>query len=620
MKLRVSIPSISAAVLAGGASAQTITNLGELFGGSPANRAATVTALSPDGAALAGYRLTSQGARAFRWSEALGMQDLGLLYNATDAWPSGISTGGSVVAGFALDPFGNRAFRWTPAGLVNIGGYEGTSVAVAVSADGSVVVGGRRAPATSNLGQAFRWTLAGGMEDLGRLFPNGDSGATDVSLDGNVVTGRSGNRAFRWTAATGMQDLGAPDWPGVLFDSVSIRPNGGSTYFSDDFDSYPTGAFPCVGGGCAGPAGWSVWASGGEPGRIVSGNAHSGTKALRVSPGTDVVQTALLTSGQWTVTTQTYFPSTMPRPGYFIVMHAYNGVPAGATSSWAIILRLDPQSGQVFDDVNGHYPYGPPVAVAALVRDQWAEVRAEIDLDANTYDLYYAGERVITGRTYAPAGSSPAGPAIACLDLYSPAFAIDTEAYAISADGSTIVGSASNVYNAGRDAFRWTQEAGMENLGALPGGWYATARVVSSDGSLVFGMSNVSPGIEHPFAWTRQLGMLGLGDYLTMRGVNLAGWDLWGVEAISADGSAIMGNGSFEGQPRAWLVRLSSECFVNCDGSTILPILNVADFTCFLQRFAAGESYANCDQSTAAPVLNVADFTCFLQRFAAGCP
>jgi murein tripeptide amidase MpaA len=61
-------------------------------------------------------------------------------------------------------------------------------------------------------------------------------------------------------------------------------------------------------------------------------------------------------------------------------------------------------------------------------------------------------------------------------------------------------------------------------------------------------------------------------------------------------------------------------CYANCDGSTAAPELNVADFTCFLQRFAAGESYANCDESTAAPVLNVADFTCFLQRFAAGCP
>ncbi len=61
-------------------------------------------------------------------------------------------------------------------------------------------------------------------------------------------------------------------------------------------------------------------------------------------------------------------------------------------------------------------------------------------------------------------------------------------------------------------------------------------------------------------------------------------------------------------------------CYANCDNSTQAPILNVADFTCFLQRFAAGESYANCDNSTLAPVLNVADFTCFLQSFAAGCP
>jgi hypothetical protein len=61
-------------------------------------------------------------------------------------------------------------------------------------------------------------------------------------------------------------------------------------------------------------------------------------------------------------------------------------------------------------------------------------------------------------------------------------------------------------------------------------------------------------------------------------------------------------------------------CYANCDGSTATPVLNVADFTCFLQRYAAGESYANCDGSTAVPVLNVADFTCFLQSYAAGCP
>jgi hypothetical protein len=60
-------------------------------------------------------------------------------------------------------------------------------------------------------------------------------------------------------------------------------------------------------------------------------------------------------------------------------------------------------------------------------------------------------------------------------------------------------------------------------------------------------------------------------------------------------------------------------CYANCDGSTTEPILNVADFTCFLSKFAAGDPYANCDGSTTEPILNVADFTCFLSKFAAGC-
>jgi hypothetical protein len=61
-------------------------------------------------------------------------------------------------------------------------------------------------------------------------------------------------------------------------------------------------------------------------------------------------------------------------------------------------------------------------------------------------------------------------------------------------------------------------------------------------------------------------------------------------------------------------------CYPNCDGSTAPPALNFADFSCFLQKFAAGDPYANCDHSTAAPTFNVQDFTCFLQRFATGCP
>jgi hypothetical protein len=67
------------------------------------------------------------------------------------------------------------------------------------------------------------------------------------------------------------------------------------------------------------------------------------------------------------------------------------------------------------------------------------------------------------------------------------------------------------------------------------------------------------------------------------------------------------------------LVEIGPVCYPNCDGSTVAPALNIADFTCFLQKFAAGDWCTNCDGSTAGPVLTIADFTCYLQRFAAGC-
>jgi hypothetical protein len=68
----------------------------------------------------------------------------------------------------------------------------------------------------------------------------------------------------------------------------------------------------------------------------------------------------------------------------------------------------------------------------------------------------------------------------------------------------------------------------------------------------------------------------------------------------------------------------------NCDGSTIAPVLNVNDFSCFQAAFAAAQqlpadqqitSYANCDGSTLSPVLTVNDLLCFSAAFASGeCP
>lgn len=68
------------------------------------------------------------------------------------------------------------------------------------------------------------------------------------------------------------------------------------------------------------------------------------------------------------------------------------------------------------------------------------------------------------------------------------------------------------------------------------------------------------------------------------------------------------------------LARAVAPCYVNCDGSTTAPVLNVNDFLCFQNKFAAGDSSANCDGSTTAPILNVNDFLCFQNKYAEGCP
>jgi probable HAF family extracellular repeat protein len=155
---------------------------------------------------------TPQGIRAFRWTAAGGMQDLGTL-GGSQSYAYGVSADGAVVVGWADNAAGqSRAFRWTASGgmqdLGTLGG--GSSGAYGVSADGAVVVGW----ATNGAGyhHAFRWTASGGMQDLG-VLPYGDtSHARGVSADGAVVVGVAQTvgyyHAFRWTASGGMQDLG----------------------------------------------------------------------------------------------------------------------------------------------------------------------------------------------------------------------------------------------------------------------------------------------------------------------------------------------------------------------------------------------------------------------------
>lgn len=123
-------------------------------------------------------------------------------------------------------------------------------------------------------------------------------------------------------------------------------------------------------------------------------------------------------------------------------------------------------------------------------------------------------------------------------------------AFATSADGSIVVGTSAN--GSESEAFRWTADEGMVGLGHVPGAYQSLAYATSGDGSVVVGFARTASGPE-AFVWRFGSGMRSLSHELTRRGADLTGWTLTSANAISADGSVIVGSGiNPSGYGEAW--------------------------------------------------------------------
>jgi probable HAF family extracellular repeat protein len=141
----------------------------------------------------------------------------------------GVSADGRVVVGQSSSASLQRAFRWSRAsGMTDLGSLGlGFSSATAANADGTVIVGSSR---STDSQEAFRWTAAEGMTGLGALPSGGwTQRANAVTPDGRVIVGMgaiSSFEAFRWTA-TELQLLGtfAPTHPGSSASDVSADGN-----------------------------------------------------------------------------------------------------------------------------------------------------------------------------------------------------------------------------------------------------------------------------------------------------------------------------------------------------------------------------------------------------------
>jgi uncharacterized membrane protein len=179
-----------------------------------------------------------------------------------------------------------------------------------------------------------------------------------------------------------------------------------------------------------------------------------------------------------------------------------------------------------------------------------------------------------------------------------------TLAVAVSSSGNVVVGAIGN------NLARWHD--GVPQAYQMPG---AIPQACSADAMTIVGTALGVSFISQPNS-ARTLHLV----LSNLYGLDLSAWSNLEVAAISADARTITGRGLHQGQVQGWVVQLGKPvCYANCDGSTVEPILNVADFSCFLQRYAAGHVYGQCDGTLFGPITQP-DFSCWLGYFAMGCP
>jgi uncharacterized membrane protein len=166
---------------------------------------------------------TTDGNRAFRWTEESGFVNLGILRGGDASLASyahAVSADGSVVVGRS----GTEPFRWTlESGMVKLAMPDGrpsdsSAYASAVSDDGSIIAG----RLVSTISNVLRWTATG----VEWIEPSLDANVGGMSADGEVIIGTAEfagvREAFRWTRLGGIVSLGRPtECSGISTSAVS---------------------------------------------------------------------------------------------------------------------------------------------------------------------------------------------------------------------------------------------------------------------------------------------------------------------------------------------------------------------------------------------------------------
>lgn len=225
-------PSLSGdGIRVGGTSLNPVTNLTEMsyydratstwvicgnLGANSGTSTSSGWGISRDGRTVVGLGwVTAGNAHGCYWREGAGMTSLGSTVTGRSTRVNGTNADGTVFVGWQDSSSGFRqGCRWIGSTQTLISGPGGPmGEASGCSADGSVVVGNG---VSGNSFQAWRWTSAGGVVNIGPPPTSGWRGAAvAISDDGQTIVGfyrpfpapATFGRGFIWTASDGMRDL-----------------------------------------------------------------------------------------------------------------------------------------------------------------------------------------------------------------------------------------------------------------------------------------------------------------------------------------------------------------------------------------------------------------------------
>ena len=177
--------------------------------------------------------------------------------------------------------------------------------------------------------------------------------------------------------------------------------------WADDFESYSDGQ---VLDGVGGWGGWDMNPA--FAGIASSAQARSGSLSIEIGPGhCDAVHPFFseYTSGRVEVIAWMYLPSTtFSADTFFIVNNAYDG--SGFGYFWTTQMHFQIANNEIICEANGG------MGTAAIVLDDWAEIRTVYDLDNDIQLTFYEGALISVG-TVSAGGGEPLE--VANIDLFS---------------------------------------------------------------------------------------------------------------------------------------------------------------------------------------------------------